>query len=107
MQNWLSRFWKRTSSASPNFTLSIDGKKALLIGQIQQLGASIYLESVKRELTRRKALTDRNQSREFAQVDHQLRGRINAMKAEREHMMATYDRLCEGKDDTGYDEAVS
>ena len=71
--------------------------------QIQQLGAQIYLEGVKRELTRKKALTDRNQSKEYATLDNQLRGRIAAMQAEQEHMIATYERLS-GKV-AGYEDA--
>ena len=44
-------------------------------------------------MVRRKALTDRNQPREFAHLDSQLRGRINALEAEQEHYIATLEEL--------------
>jgi len=93
MPKWLSRLWRRTSSASSSITLTAEGKKALLINQIRQLGGQIYLESVKREMVRRKALTDRKESRAFAELDIQLRGRVNAMKAEHEHLVAALREL--------------
>lgn len=44
-------------------------------------------------MVRKKALTDRHESKRYAVLDNELRGRINAMTAEREHLVETLAEL--------------
>ncbi len=85
------RVLRRTSSVSPTFTLSDNGKQALLIQQIQQLTASIYLERVKARLVNKKSLTSGDKN--FAVLHKQLQGRINAMEDEQQHLIDEWETL--------------
>lgn len=82
---------------SPTFILSDRGKEALLIRQIQELGASTYLERAKARLVNKKALT--SGEKEFGILHKQLQGRINAMEDERKHLIGEWETLTGKKAD--------
>lgn len=83
---------RRTSSGSLSYTLTKEGKSALVANQLQQLCASIYLEGVKVKMIHKKALYDR-QSKEFSGAYEAIKGRLAAMKAERDHLVDTLEEL--------------
>lgn len=79
------------SSASPNFTLSEGGKKVLLVRQIHELTATVYLERVKLRMIQKKALTSGD--KQFGILHAQQRGRLNVLEAELAHYVETFESL--------------
>lgn len=83
------------SSGSRTFTLSDDGKKALLINHLQQLTATIYIERVKLRMVQKKALTSGD--KQFGQMHQLQRGKVAVLEAEREHFIDEYQTLSSKK----------
>ena len=71
--------------------MSKRGKIVLLANHIHQLVAQLYLERVKLRMVQKKALTAGDKT--FGELYKQLRGRVSAMEAERDHFIEQLEKL--------------